>query len=348
MMGECYEEYVDCYLSVKGDPEAVERCQDEFFVCVEAEGRRRASERDELPESDADFLNDMKHAARDLASRLSKYQEAVSGEESKRLDTLKTLGKMVRNAAEGLRRRATICLGRGEPRKDCILDEDEMLMMKWMDSASKLAIGKRCTWLLGEVEPYNLSSALNDLTACYHRFLEKSMEFIDRVEDRVEAVGKCLWRKERTNPKLVEACRVWDWLTERLSRDLYEIDDYEALSWYSFDDKAEIRVGSSPGHKTHLDLKKGELKYYDTDLEVNKVMAWLLEVAAGLDCTWLSEGVECGGLTEDKLEAVAKVLAAPTSMDYRLMDPENYWPEEYWDIDDEGERFLKLLEEFGG
>ena len=125
------------------------------------------------------------------------------------------------------------------------------------------------------------------------------------------------------NPDLIRGCKVWDRLTEELfdtyGTQLYARVDYEPLDCAIVDDEAEVTVGSSPGHKTHIDLKKGRVEYYDKDDSVNRVMERLFEEIAGLNCTVREEeGVFCEGLTPDKVEDTFKVLAAPTTMDIRI------------------------------
>jgi hypothetical protein len=133
-----------------------------------------------------------------------------------------------------------------------------------------------------------------------------------------------------SNPKLVEGCKKWDKLTELFNTlDLYTASDYEPLFCTIRGNKAEVTVGSSPGHKTHIDLDKGELEYYDTDKRVNIAMKQHLE-DVGLKCelktmdTEFMLGVRCTGVNENNVVETFKTLTAATTMDIRTEDPERF------------------------
>jgi hypothetical protein len=51
--------------------------------------------------------------------------------------------------------------------------------------------GRRCTWLRDVVEPYVMSAAINDMTACLHRCIEK----LEELSASYVKEGKCMWRK---------------------------------------------------------------------------------------------------------------------------------------------------------
>jgi hypothetical protein len=125
------------------------------------------------------------------------------------------------------------------------------------------------------------------------------------------------------NPRLIEACKKWDRLTELFRKlELYAYEDYKPLFCTIRGNKAEVVVGSSPGHKTHIDLDNKTLEYYDTDVEVNASMRKHLE-DAGLSCNVMTGegeralGVTCTGVNEKNVEEVFRKLAAATSMDIR-------------------------------
>lgn len=139
-----------------------------------------------------------------------------------------------------------------------------------------------------------------------------------------------------SNPKLIEGCLLWDKITRELGlaawferakinlkdlrpegSEIYSDRDYAPLACRIDGDKAEMTVGSSPGHATHILLDRGEIRYYDTDRAVNEIMKDLLEAEANVKCTVLEGGVDCEGLKEEKLKALFRVLSMPTSMDLR-------------------------------
>jgi hypothetical protein len=127
------------------------------------------------------------------------------------------------------------------------------------------------------------------------------------------------------NPALVRGCRVWDRLTTKLNsektfedRDFYLDVDYDRLKCRIDGNHAEVTVGSSPGHKTHISLDTGKVEYYDNDGNVNAVMFKIFS-DIGLDC-WLDlyGGVRCDGVRDDNVRDVFKAVVMPTSMDVRI------------------------------
>lgn len=129
-----------------------------------------------------------------------------------------------------------------------------------------------------------------------------------------------------SDPMLIKACKLWDKLTTNLvnypplpeGERFYESQDYHPLSCSIIGKKVEMVVGSSPGHRTHLDADEGKLNYYDTDSDVNRVLKDLLEDEAGLKCKRTNEGVSCTGLEPERFDDAFSVIAMATSMDVRL------------------------------
>ena len=123
----------------------------------------------------------------------------------------------------------------------------------------------------------------------------------------------------KSNPKLIEACKAWDRVTERFREaGLYSFEDIQPLKCKIVGNEAEYTVGSAPGHRTHIDLDRDTLEYYDDDRFVNDIMNFLLTEIAGLKCKLHSEGVTCTGVRGNEKKA-SIVLAAATSMDIRLV-----------------------------
>lgn len=135
-----------------------------------------------------------------------------------------------------------------------------------------------------------------------------------------------------SNPDLIKACVLWDKITEKMNKGEYKMPsslnhlangkpyssgDFTPLSCRIDGEKAELTVGSAAGHKVHVDLKDGKLNYYDTDRDPNSVIKDLLE-DEGLKCRIESDGVKCEGVTKKNVQSAFKVLAMPTSMDFRL------------------------------
>lgn len=132
---------------------------------------------------------------------------------------------------------------------------------------------------------------------------------------------------------LIMACKLWDKVTTKAHDGDYELPellnhftrnhpysegDYKPLKCRITGNVAELTVGSASGHKAHVDLEKKTVEYYDSDRQPNEVMRDLFEEEAGLKCKLDSDGVKCTGLKKTNVGDVFKVLAMPTSMDFRL------------------------------
>ena len=183
-------------------------------------------------------------------------------------------------------------------------------MLNELDSTVYNLTGEHCVYGASD----RAASVVNDVAACIHR----TAEFVSKVSKPVKEVGKC--EIVEPNSEGEELCTLWDRYTEENNKDkLYAYDDYAYLKGWVVGNKVYIRVGSAGGHRAFVDLKSGKLDYYDHDREVNETMKEMLE-SAGLSCKFLpdNEGVECTGVTKDKLKPVAAALSLATSMDMRI------------------------------
>lgn len=214
--------------------------------------------------------------------------------------------------------------------KDDKVDFDNIWLI---NEASKEMVDERCaTTCISFIEGgdhCSVSLLINDATQCYHRLLEEYEKF-RKVEK--QKIGKCIIEKG-TTADMIEACVRWDEATKKFnSNNLYEPGDYEALHANLFGNKGEFRVGDAAGHRTHLDLDKGTVEYYDDDTSVNMTMKLLFE-RRGVKCTQRDGGVSCEGLTCQNVKEVAEILAGATTMDHRMVmpvtdsepNPVSYW-----------------------
>jgi len=196
---------------------------------------------------------------------------------------------------------------------------------KWLDkieNAVKKVTGRPCRWSreLGDSR-LRYTLLINDIAACVHVLAQYMLE---KGPDRVE--GKCSIAKD-ADQEAIEVCKEWDNTTKVFDgMKMYEYEDSSKLRGFVVGKKVQLRVGSAVGHLAEIDLEKKTVKYYDTDWQVNEVMARLLEDYAGGSCRIIDPegggGVEKPSVyckTVDPKKA-ARVLAAATSMDYRIND----------------------------
>lgn len=158
----------------------------------------------------------------------------------------------------------------------------------WLDVKAKEVFGRKCTYMYGDpdFQPYTYNRFLNDITACYHRGIEK---FRDHALN-YRRQGKCYFTA-KSDSNLVKACKLWDKITTKMYNRKYKVPeftalrssgnvnvaydegDYSPLNCNVTDKKAELTVGSSGGHKAHVDLEDGSLHYFDSDTEPNLIVA---------------------------------------------------------------------------
>jgi len=301
---------------------------------VESWGRELASRRDELPGAeDLRFLGELRDVSMELAEELERLGE----------DEWVSVADWISMTAEGAINDAVKrCRLQRIPRGLCRVPKSVIEDLEEVDEAHREATGRRCTWLLGVKDPYTLTSALNDLTSCFHRVVEHYAD----VTEGYTREGKCLFRNP--DPALKEACEVWNQLVEELHREgLYTEGNYEALYFRVDDGRAEIRVGETAGHLSHLDLNTGALEYYDVNDDVKRLAEELLEEKCGLTCEVTPEAVACKEATSENAECISRVMAGLSSARFRIYNQEDWWkeiPEECREIEDIVKREKCLLE----
>ncbi|MCI4408743.1 MAG: hypothetical protein JHC26_06600 [Thermofilum sp.] len=196
---------------------------------------------------------------------------------------------------------------------------------KRLDEIEKAVIkvtGRPCRWSkeLGDAR-LRYTLLINDVAACVHVLAQYMLE---KGPDRVE--GKCSIAKD-ADQEAIEVCKEWD-NTTKVFKDMgmYSLEDAGELSGFVVDKKVQLRVGSASGHLAEIDLEKKTVKYYDTDWQVNDVIARLLEEYAGGSCK-IIDPERGGGVEKPSVyckmvdpKKAARVLATATSMDYRIGD----------------------------
>jgi hypothetical protein len=149
---------------------------------VEERGRRIAFER-ELPigPEDLSFLHDLAETASEMSEAFRKLAEPG----------WRHLSEEIARAAEPLFFEAQICGAEGKRRRECTMHRGIERRIEGVDMQYKYATGKdRCSWLRGAVSPYTYTAAVNDLTACLHRCVER----LDELSTAWRLEGKCMWR----------------------------------------------------------------------------------------------------------------------------------------------------------
>jgi len=256
-----------------------------------------------------------------------------AAEEDPILDALQDVVRYAREATDEIRKALKYAY---EP--DPVIDSRVEEKLEELDAAVRKLTGEGCRYRLTPAVASKLSARLNDLASCIHRAAE-------RILGAVRKIGRCDITANASRAA-VKACAAWSAAADKLyDRGLYSGQDADYLWGYVVGDKVYLRVGSSEGHRTVIDLKSGTLDYYDTDEEVNEAMKRLLE-KVGLSCEKRSDGVTCRGVNPSNAHRAAEVLAFATSMDFRIKEPIKYWGEDAaieWEVD-QAERTLREIE----
>lgn len=102
--------------------------------------------------------------------------------------------RQVAEAANDGKYHALDCEIAGSPRMQCSANkstiEDVNYRGKQVTFSGQNKEGKSCAWLIDVVPEYKFTSYINDLTACFHRGIEKYEETARNWHKK----GKCVWR----------------------------------------------------------------------------------------------------------------------------------------------------------
>jgi hypothetical protein len=169
----------------------------ERFKALEAEGRSRAYEIDQIPHDDQDFLYRLSAEAKDMSRVFDDFD----------LTKESIMADMIETAARYGAFAARYCEFYSIPRRECIVakkvqkngetdwvtvDEDHSWAYDalWTaDNKSTQIIGRRCSYLRGELDVYNESAFLNDITSCFHTLMDI---YRDKM-GKWNIEGKCAW-----------------------------------------------------------------------------------------------------------------------------------------------------------
>ncbi len=231
-------------------------------------------------------------------------------------------------AIEDMRYDLDNCYHLGKSFRECKLSDYSKIDMQEVDYRYADIIGretgqKGCAYS-ARYDYYNASMGINDITSCFHGVVEYYSKF------KLEPIDRESYASEDATDRAKYLCKEWNKYFRKFFTDgVYAIEDAKAVGCVAIGDEAQLKVGSSPGHRTSVDFKNDEVSYYDTDYYVN-FPVYLLLKELGLSCRPITkgsgaeawrDGVVCTGLSKldkDKISKLAKILASTTSMDFRI------------------------------
>lgn len=197
------------------------------------------------------------------------------------------------------------------------------------DQIQRKYSGRKGIWLWGNIEPekYTWSAFINDLTACFHQFLI----YIETAVGAYKPVSDKVYAHPKANPYAVELALKWEKALKILSSySLTGGEDYVETTIFVREQVIEARVGSAPGHLTHIESKPlgYSVIYYDFENDVRYVIG---QLAQDYGCQIIQdvkdERIElfCPSITNAFDNFMKYVLPFATSMDIRMRSPERYW-----------------------
>lgn len=211
---------------------------------------------------------------------------------------------------------------------------------------------RECIWVLEKLKPaeeYTFAELINDVTACHHTLMDYIRMHLD---PELTEVYSGVYAKY-ARPELVELCKAWRSSANVLYKGgdgIYAGEDYLSTYCVVWGNRAELRVGSSPGHATHVELTDDRVvvRYYDTDEVVHLVLAKIAE-RFGFAPTKHKprEYTEFRMPLKHADRFFSYVLPSATTMDLRISCPECYWGRTFRSSHEYHKVYNELLDKYG-
>jgi hypothetical protein len=305
---------------------------------IEAKGRALASDREAYvdPNIDGEWAADVAKWHFRVADFCRKFETIFFTEEE--YGVIDTLGIISRCTAQDFIEVCKSASKNGARRKDRMVTFTPYLTsevandLKFYDEKQMRLTGRSGIWLYGRlmtIDEYTFSAFLNDYTSCFHQFLN----WVDKKVTQLNEVANRVFATPDATPLAVRIATMWREAVEVYSFwHLYDKGDYNALHALCRLSNIEFRVGSTPGHATHVTAGSifTEAIYYDTDESVHDVF---MRLCRHYRCRVLSHKEnESTSVSIPRVrisEFFQGTLPFVTSMDFRLKSPIHYWGREF-------------------
>jgi len=228
--------------------------------------------------------------------------------------------------------------------KTNMLVSPDRIMFRYVDKITNInealePFGEKCGWIMTLItstytspNKEDLRLLLNDVANCAHSITTAVMKFLlppfaSLKEHKTIEMGSHSLLIGDVNPMIKEFIKRWEkYVEENYRIGYYYSEDYPMLSAVGMKDRVEMIVGSSPGHKTRIEVRDGSLymRYFDIDTKVNEALHDLLtekkfkcKIVTG---ERFNDGVECikENFTIEDIDVLAKAISLVTSMDLNL------------------------------
>jgi len=332
------------YLRI-ADPEEYEELLKEFSGLIreayelERVGRELASKHEDVVDEEVEWLKRLHELYKELyklvAGVLEKHEERPLPTDV--IDVLSVASKVTSHFERALDylaydvNRVRYTASRGSRLRD-VLSTAHIISIasavKELDNTVFDQFGRSCVWIVEKLKPAHTSTiadVINDVTSCHHMFTDwLALNFDPELRKVVDKVYEKGGRRE-----LVDMCIEWARvLSAMIKADVATYSDYGATRCIVIGNKAYVRVGSAPGHTTHVTVigDRLHIEYYDRDEDVHQSLS---EVASRLGAKVLRHKPSEVTVLEvplDKAKTVAVwLLALPTSMDIRIGYGGSFW-----------------------
>jgi hypothetical protein len=157
--------------------------------------------------------------------------------------------------------------------------EDIVYQLEMLEEEQMELTNRKCIWIFKEaqgIRNYTFAGLINDVTACVHTLLDHARRVLD--PELVEVYPGVL--AKNPNPVLLNATIGWrETLTRLHELGVVDLVDYAPTRATVVGDKAELIVGSAPGHAVHIEISDGDIVavYYDRDESVHEVLMKVAE-----------------------------------------------------------------------
>jgi hypothetical protein len=314
---------------------------------IEAKGRALASDREAYvdPNIDGEWAEDVAKWHSYAADFCRKFETIFFTEDE--YEVIDALVAISRWTAQDFIEVCKDAVEKGAKRKDRMVAFNTYYAdavaedVVYYDERQAELTGRSGIWLYGRlmtIDEYTFSAFLNDYTSCFHQFLN----WFDKKVTQLKEVANRVFATPDATPLSVRIATMWREAVEVYSSwGLYDKGDYDALYAFCRLSEIEFRVGSAPGHATHVHVGSilANATYYDTDESVHDVFMRLCRhYVCRVQNHKESELTSVSILRVRTAEFFQGILPFVTSMDFRLKSPVRFWDREF-------SSELKLLED---
>jgi len=203
--------------------------------------------------------------------RLRRVERLLSG--------LSSVREFMRSVEEAYRRK---CRVSGHMEVEC--EEFETDVYKEFIDNIREELGRTCGNLVATSGEVTLPALIDGLSNCVHVVAEEAAKI---APERVEGFCSLTGGYPDT---AVEFCRAWHYFVREIedTENYYAESDRRGLFGFVVGSEGNFRVGDMPTHSVKFNFSSGAFRYYDPDMNVNRVVESLLKRGVNCNCVIIS------------------------------------------------------------